>query len=351
MSLRLRNIKKTYNGFEIDVDFSAETGELVTLLGPSGCGKTTTLRIIAGFIRPDSGEIIVDGRIINELPPHMRKIGIVFQDYALFPNMNVFDNIAFGPRMQGWGRRDTVERVRSLLELVHLTGYERRPATQLSGGEQQRVALARALAPNPRLLLLDEPLSALDARLRKGLRGEIREIQKELKVTTIYVTHDQEEALAISDKIVVMRDGRVEQTGSPREIYERPRTPFVANFVGVSNLISGRLLGIESGYAIVEGPLGRFKAPPPRRPRDGDEVMLVFRPEDCRLARSGGEANLISGRVTTCEYLGDSIQLEIQTQNGKLTVKLDSAADCSLGDRVGIAFDPEDCWILEGDRA
>ncbi|GAH85320.1 unnamed protein product, partial [marine sediment metagenome] len=202
MSLRLDGIKKRYPDFKIDVSFNANDGEILTLLGPSGCGKTTTLHIIAGFIEPDEGRIFLNDNDVTYLPPHMRNVGLVFQDYALFPHMNVFSNIAFGLRMHGWSKKDMEKRVKNLLHLIRLLKYENRIVTELSGGEQQRIALARALAPNPDILLLDEPLSALDALLRKELRSEIKRIQRELKITTVYVTHDQEEALALSDKIV-----------------------------------------------------------------------------------------------------------------------------------------------------
>ncbi len=239
MSLRLQGVRKSYPEFTIHLDLQARRGEMLTLLGPSGCGKTTSLRLVAGFLHPEAGRILIGGKSVEGEPPHRRRIGIVFQDYALFPNLNVLDNVCFGPAVQGWERGRSRARGRELLELVHLAGYERRRVNTLSGGERQRVALARALAPRPRLLLLDEPLSALDAKLRRSLRQEIQAVQRELAVTTVYVTHDQEEALAISDRIAVMRAGRIEQIGSPEEVYRRPASLFVAGFIGQANLIPG----------------------------------------------------------------------------------------------------------------
>lgn len=224
-------------------DFSLEVaeGELVSLLGPSGCGKTTVLRCIAGFERPDAGRILVDDRVLNDVPPERRGIGMVFQTYALFPHMTVAENIAFSLMIRGRPREERERIVKQMVALVHLEGMEDRYPHQLSGGQRQRVALARALAMRPQVLLLDEPLSALDAKIREELRGEIRRIQKTLGITTLYVTHDQEEALAISDRVVVMNVGRIEQVGTPFEIYNTPRTPFVATFVGTMNLLPGWL--------------------------------------------------------------------------------------------------------------
>jgi len=279
MSLRLKDVVKEYPDFKLKIDLRVNKGELVTILGPSGCGKTTTLRVIAGFITPDKGNILVSDRPIDKLPPHKRQIGIVFQNYALFPNLNVLDNIAFGLKMQGVRRILREAKARKLLKLVHLQDYGGRKISQLSGGEQQRVALARALAVEPRLLLLDEPLSALDAKLRKGLRSEIRRIQRELAITTLYITHDQEEALALSDRIAVMRDGRIEQAGRPQEIYNEPANLFVAGFVGQANILKGTVRSIERGYALFNTALGDMRAPAPGGCYPGREMHLFFRPD------------------------------------------------------------------------
>lgn len=359
MSLELKNVMKHYPEFTMELSFHVESGELVTLLGPSGCGKTTTLHLIAGFITPDSGSITIDGHDVIGVPPHLRRIGVVFQDYALFPNMNVFSNIAFGLRMHNWDKAAIKKRLKELLKLIRLPGYEWREVNKLSGGEQQRVALARALAPNPQLLLLDEPLSALDAKLRKELRSDIKRIQRELQVTTVYVTHDQEEALALSDRIVVMHNGRIEQTGKPWDIYNRPETGFVASFMGMSNRIEGVVANTGGSYVELDTPEGRFFAPFPKKLGVGCCIALLFRPEQCRLVqvnegiqernasrvfpgvqsgkektlwRSGPggavmrqptvkhpEINTLTGTVTTCEYLGESTLIKIETEHGYYT--------------------------------
>ena len=349
MSLTLRGVKKSYPDFEIDVSFTAEKGELLTLLGPSGCGKTTTLHIIAGFIYPDMGEIVIDGQRVNEQPPYMRRVGLVFQDYALFPNMNVFGNIAFGLRMQGWNKTDTEKRVKYLLNLIHLPGYGKRNVTELSGGEQQRVALARALAPGPRILLLDEPLSALDARLRKDLRSEVKRIQRELKLTTVYVTHDQEEAFALSDKIVVIREGHVEQIGNASDVYNKPETRFTADFVGMSNKINARLIQQNGETAEFESSEGRFSVNFPGKLKTGLKVTILVRPEKCVLLKEKKGINAVNGMARNCEYLGESTYLEISTKNGMFTAKLPGKVSCTAGETVSIGFSPEDCWILAND--
>ncbi len=290
VSVELRGVIKRWDGFELRVDLSVKDGEFLTLLGPSGCGKTTTLRIIAGLERPDSGEVLFSGRDVTGLRPYERNIGIVFQDYALFPHMTVFKNIAFGLEMRKLQRAEIERKVRWALELVGLSGLENRYPEQLSGGQQQRVALARALVVEPDVLLLDEPLSNLDAKIRERLRSEIRRIQHELGITTIYVTHDQEEAMAISDRIAVMNVGRIEQVGEPLELYYRPRTEFVARFLGMSNILE---LEAENGVAR----LGNIEF------RVGVEgkVRVFFRPESV-LITEGKDAfvtgyELLPGRM------------------------------------------------------
>jgi ABC-type Fe3+/spermidine/putrescine transport system ATPase subunit len=362
MSLVLRRVRKRFPEFDVEVTLSAGKGELLTLLGPSGCGKTTTLNIVAGFIEPEGGTILIDGREVTRLDPRLRGIGMVFQDYALFPTMDVFANVAFGLGARGWGRAESARRVRELLALVRLERCERRKVTELSGGEQQRVALARALAPRPDILLLDEPLSALDALLRKELRGEIRRIQRELGVTTVYVTHDQEEALALSDTVAVMREGKVEQAGTPSEIYRRPETPFVAGFVGIGNLIPGRVGARRGGYRALVTRHGELRAPAHGSLRTGDGAFLLFRPESCVLGRAGtrrgGVSNRIEGRVRRCEYLGDGTLLEVaaevragekigdHTAGGVFTAKIPGLAACAAGERVSLLVSPGDCWLL-----
>jgi len=348
VSLNLEGIEKRYPELHLRLELHLPKGEILTLLGPSGCGKTSSLRLIAGFIRQERGRITLDGHPLDPLPPHRRNIGLVFQDYALFPHLDVRNNIGFGPRMQGWAGSEIRKRVGALLELVRLEGYESRKVGTLSGGEKQRVALARALAPKPRLLLLDEPLSALDAQLRQSLRNDIRRIQRELQVTTVYVTHDQEEALSISDRIAVMREGGIEQSGSPEEVYERPASLFVAGFVGKANLVRGILAGWEGGYALLRtahGPLrARWAANDRQPPRMGASAVLFFRPEHCRIRGSGG--NRFGGRVLRREYLGSQVRLEVESGGELYTVSLQEAAGASAGQGIELGIDPERCWLF-----
>ncbi len=344
MSLLLQGVRKSYPEFTIRLELEARAGELLTLLGPSGCGKTTSLRLVAGFLQPEAGRIFIGGQAVEGEPPHRRRIGIVFQDYALFPNLNVLDNVCFGPAVQSWERGRARERGRELLEMVHLGGYERRRVHTLSGGERQRVALARALAPRPRLLLLDEPLSALDARLRRSLRLEIQAVQRELGVTAVYVTHDQEEALAISDRIAVMRDGGIEQLGSPEEVYRRPASLFVAGFIGQANLVPGTVAGRAGRRVVLETSLGRLEAPagdPP--PARGERRVLFFRPEAARLGGKAG--NRFRGRVVSQEYLGAQVETGVEADGHRLVLSLPPGASAP-GQLVRFAVDPQDCWLL-----
>ncbi|WP_460128548.1 ABC transporter ATP-binding protein [Thermococcus prieurii] len=282
VSVELRNVSKRWDGFELRVDLSVKDGEFLTLLGPSGCGKTTTLRIIAGLEKPDSGRVLFGGTDVTGLEPNERNIGIVFQDYALFPHMTVFKNIAFGLEMRKLPRAEVERRVRWALELVGLEGLENRYPEQLSGGQQQRVALARALVIEPEVLLLDEPLSNLDAKIRERLRSEIRRIQRELGITTVYVTHDQEEAMVVSDRIAVMNVGRVEQIGEPLELYYKPRTEFVARFLGTSNILE---LEAENGVAR----LGNLEF----SVGVDEKVKVFFRPESVLITE--GEDATVTG--------------------------------------------------------
>ncbi len=350
MSLRIQTVEKIYPDFRLQLSFEVRQGELLALLGPSGCGKTTTLRLIAGFIDPDSGSLHMDGRRIDTLPAHRRGIGIVFQDYALFPHLNVGDNIAFGTCMQGWSRRDSKQRTEELLRLVSLKGYGKRKVTRLSGGEQQRVALARALAPRPHLLLLDEPLSALDAKLRKSLRKEILRVQRELSVTTLYVTHDQEEALVLGDRIAVMRDGHIEQIDTPERIYNRPRNLFVGTFLGQANIIQGRLAERKGELAVVKTSVGLLKASWPAEEFDvGDEIVVFFRPEHCSLGRD--RANRIRGRVIRKEYLGSHALVEVEVGGEPFTLDLSEEQSLSVGSDVEFSVDPGRCCLFPAARS
>jgi len=293
------------------IDLHIEPGEFFSLLGPSGCGKTTTLRLIAGFERPDSGRILLDGTDMAATPPHKRRVNTVFQSYALFPHLDVFDNVAFGLRRQRVRRHDIGGRVAKVLDAVRLTGLERRRPAQLSGGQQQRVALARALVLNPSVLLLDEPLGALDAKLRKALQLELKTIQEQFGITFVYVTHDQEEALTMSDRIAVMSDGHIEQVATPAEMYEAPQTAFVADFLGVSNLMTV----VVDGAAGVR--LGEFALRATGAVGVDGDCRAVIRPERVRVEpyESRGE-NRVPGMIERVVYLGSSEQLVIRLATG-----------------------------------
>jgi putative spermidine/putrescine transport system ATP-binding protein len=327
-------------------------GELVSLVGGSGCGKTTTLRMIAGFEEPDAGEIRFDDRLMNRVPPRKRGVGIVFQSYALFPTMTVAENIAFGLRVARWPEARLRERVAEMVALVRLEGLEGRYAHQLSGGQQQRVALARALARRPEILLLDEPLSALDAKIRLRLRSEIRRIQQDLGITAIYVTHDQEEALSIADRIAVMRDGRIEQVGTPEEIYAAPRSAFVADFVGISNLLRSRVVSAARGTVEWEGE--RFRAPVEDR-ADGEAVIISLRPEKLRLLAGGAgppDGNQLHGVVEVVTFMGPTVRLEVSVHGRPVWVDVPHGEGPRVERRkpVVLAFAPSDCVVLGAAR-
>jgi spermidine/putrescine ABC transporter ATP-binding subunit len=293
-------------------DLAVAPGELFTLLGPSGCGKTTLLRLLAGFYQPDAGEIRFGDRVVNGLPPYQRNIGMVFQNYALWPHMTVRGNVAYGLRLRRLPAAEIDRRVAEGLRKVNLTGLEARYPGQLSGGQQQRVALARALVLNPDILLLDEPLSNLDAKIRVQVRAEIRKLQRELRITTVYVTHDQEEALSLSDRVAVMKDGRVLQVGVPRELYERPRTRFVADFVGTNNLVAGEVEAADGERLVVRTPLGRLEAIG-AGPVAG-RCVLAIRPENVAIAAEAGPpgANALAGRVSLVSYLGNTLRYDVE---------------------------------------
>ena len=359
VKLTLRGLRKRFGATVAvdDVSLDIKPGELISLVGGSGCGKTTTLRMIAGFERPDAGDIVFDARRMNDVPPRKRGVGIVFQSYALFPTMTVAENIALGLRVARWPDAKVWGRVAEMIELTKLGGLERRYANELSGGQQQRVALARALARRPAVLLLDEPLSALDAKIRLRLRGELRKIQQDLSVTTIYVTHDQEEALSIADRIAVMRDGRIEQIGRPEDIYGAPRTDFVADFVGVSNLMSCRVLSSVTGEVEWEG--DRFRVPADALV-NGESVIVAIRPEKLRLIGAdvrGGESlkpgvNRLEGVLEVLTFLGPIVRVELTVHGRPFWVDVPHAATAGLSRRkpVTLAFDPTDCVVIAGSR-
>jgi spermidine/putrescine ABC transporter ATP-binding subunit len=330
-------------------------GEFLTLLGPSGCGKTTTLNMLAGFLRPDEGEILLGGRRVEHLPPYRRDTAMVFQQYALFPHLTVVENVAFGLEMRKVPKAEIARRVLRALEIVRLSGLgERRPA-QLSGGQQQRVALARAIVTEPTVLLLDEPLSNLDLKLRESLRLELKSIQRELGITAIYVTHDQGEALVMSDRIAVMNQGRIEQIGSPTEIYEAPKTAFVAEFIGTSNFLRGELAnGLEAGRELAsvtlrDGAVLRVRLNP-SGPTAG-EVLVMVRPEHLVLGGDEGAANALRAAIREVVYLGSSIRYVAELASGeRLTVEEQNrpgAARGSVGEMVTLRVAPEHCLVLD----
>src|SRR5215470_20135563 len=298
----------------IDLDMPA--GEFFTLLGPSGCGKTTTLRMIAGFEQPTSGRIMLDGADVARVPPHKRNVNTVFQSYALFPHLDVSKNVAFGLKHQKLDKEERQRRVRDALELVNLTEFANRKPNQLSGGQQQRVALARALVLRPKVLLLDEPLGALDARLRKDLQVELKALQAELGITFVFVTHDQEEALTMSDRVAVMNSGRVEQAGSPREVYEEPQTEFVADFLGVSNLLSGQAVATEPGACALKIGDRVLRAARGDTSAAG-EAKAMIRPERIAVEPHGVDGeNRIPGLVERAVFLGNSFELHVRILGG-----------------------------------
>ncbi|MGH8933068.1 MAG: ABC transporter ATP-binding protein [Egibacteraceae bacterium] len=321
------------------IDLDVEEGEFLTILGPSGCGKTTLLRILAGFERPDAGEVLLDGRTITSLPPNKRPLAMVFQSFALFPHLTVFDNVAYGLRIAKVPKAELRERVEVALMIINLAGLEDRLPSQLSGGQQQRVALARSIVVRPRVLLLDEPLSNLDARLREQMRAELRRIQRQLGITSIYVTHDQADAMAMSDRIVVMNEGKIEQIGTPTEVYERPASLFVADFIGQANVLEAEMKHVGDGTVTVgvldqELTIAAAVAPPP------GPITLVIRPEDVKIAPLALPAEVgdlcAIGRVRSHEYLGSLIQCVVQLRDGTVLIaripKRIGSADAFIGE-------------------
>ncbi len=355
-SVELRGVSKRFGDFVAvdELDLELGSGEFFTLLGPSGCGKTTTLRMIAGFERPSAGEIRIEGADVSGLPAHRRPTNTVFQSYALFPHLSVEDNVAFGLKRQKVGKAEIAERVRAELERVGLAAEARRRPAQLSGGMQQRVALARALVNLPKVLLLDEPLGALDLKLRKGLQVELKRIQREVGITFVYVTHDQEEALTMSDRIAIMNRGRIEQIGGPEEVYERPATSFVAGFIGVSNLLPGTVsaagtVKLESGPEVA-GETGTL-AP-------GAGCAAVVRPEKLRIDLAGDAAPAnggprVEGVVASSVYLGTATQIVVDLGAGvRMTVLVPNADEAERqrlpggGARVVLSWEPEHMHVV-----
>ena len=338
--IELRNISKKF-GDEVvldDISLNIKDKEFITFLGPSGCGKTTMLRIIAGFLEADSGQVIFEGKDIGALPPHKRQVNTIFQRYQLFPHLNVYENIAFGLRNRRMKEKDISKKVEEMLELVNLKGFQRRDIASLSGGQQQRVAIARALAVDPRVLLLDEPLAALDLKLRKDMQVELKNIQKRLGITFIFVTHDQQEALSMSDTVVVMNAGKIQQIGSPIDIYNEPKNAFVADFIGESNILDGVMLDdfkakfsgavfqcLDKGFAVNE------------------QVDIVIRPEDVDIVPV--EKGEIIGTVTSNTFKGIHFEMIVDIQNFKWMIQ--TTDYYPVGERIGIEIEPDAIHVMK----
>ncbi|MCI8691509.1 MAG: ABC transporter ATP-binding protein [Lachnospiraceae bacterium] len=338
--ITLKDVTVSYDGEQVLNGFNLEIhdGEFVTLLGPSGCGKTTALRTIAGFIRPDRGDVFFYERNITNLPPHKREVNTIFQKYALFPHLNVYENIAFGMRLKGRSEKEIKQTVHEMLAKVNLTGYAHRGIGQLSGGQQQRVAIARALANEPKVLLLDEPLGALDLKLRKDMQVELKKLQQETGITFIFVTHDQEEALSMSDTVVVMDGGVIQQIGTPTDIYNEPRNAFVADFIGESNILDGIMLEDYSVkfaghvFRCLDGGFGR-----------NTPVDVVIRPEDIRVVEP--DSTLITGDVTAVTFKGVHYEIIVDVAGFKWMIQ---STECRhVGDRIGLSLTPNDIHVMK----
>lgn len=350
-TLELKNITKKFGNFTAvnNMNLNVGDGEMVALLGGSGCGKTTTLRIIAGFIDEFEGSILVDGKEINHIPTHKRNMGVFFQNYALFPHMNTFDNVAFGLKMQKIPKNIIKEKVQKILELVKMTGMEGRYPRELSGGQQQRVALARALVTEPNVLLLDEPLSNLDAKLRMEMQIEIKRIQRELKITTIIVTHDQEEAISLADRVVVMNAGKILQVGKPKEVFDRPASLYVADFMGFSNFIEGQVTDVDntkikldcSGQELIlSGAYSTGFA-------SGDKVTISIRPENITLSNVNSD-NVLKGKVKNVTYKGTVTRMEIEgIFTETIFLNIHDNEGYEVGDVITITFPSEKLIIYK----
>ncbi len=337
--ISLQNIEKSFDGETVLQNFSLDIagGEFVTLLGPSGCGKTTTLRIIGGFVRPDAGDVLFNGVKINDLPPHKRQVNTIFQKYALFPHLNVYDNVAFGMRVHGKSEKEIRSRVGEMLRMVNLDGFAHRNVNLLSGGQQQRVAIARALANDPKVLLLDEPLGALDLKLRKDMQAELKKIQQQTGITFLFVTHDQEEALSMSDQVVVMDKGSIQQIGTPLDIYNEPKNAFVADFIGESNIIDGVM---REDYLVEFS--GRGFQCVDKGFAPNEPVDVVIRPEDVDIIPPDGEH--LSGVVQTVNFKGVFYEIIVDVQGFKWMIQTTDFE--RTGAKIGISIQPDEIHVM-----
>ncbi len=338
--IKLQNISVAFDGEQIlnSLNLEIKDKEFITLLGPSGCGKTTTLRLIAGFLEPDSGDVIFEGEKINGVPAYRRQVNTIFQRYALFPHLNVYENVAFGLRVQKMPEKEIRQKVEEMLKLVNLTGFEKRNIATLSGGQQQRVAIARAIANHPKVLLLDEPLAALDLKLRKDMQKELKKIQEQLGITFIFVTHDQEEALTMSDRVVVMDKGVIQQVGTPQDIYNEPQNAFVADFIGESNIVDGVMLKdyyVEFSGAKFECLDKGFQA--------NENVDVVVRPEDVDIVPV--EKGMLKGTVTSVSFLG--VHYEIIVDIGGFKWMIQTTDEHFVDQKVGLYIEPDDIHIMK----
>lgn len=350
--VELKSVAKRFKDFVAaeDINISVKPGEFLTLLGPSGCGKTTTLRMIAGFEQPSEGEVWVNGQMVNHVEPYKRDVNTVFQNYALFPHMNVFNNIAYGLRMKKVPKSEIKERVEKILKLVQLEKFASRKPDQLSGGQKQRVAIARALVNNPKVLLLDEPLGALDLKLRKQMQVELKHLQQELQITFVYVTHDQEEALTMSDRIIIMNEGVIEQIGSPTEIYERPKTRFIADFIGETNLFQGTVVRVDDQYVFLNCDSHEMKVCHEFGSHISDEAYVAVRPEKIKvLAAPEKEMTVIKGLFQEKIYVGSVTKLIFALPNGQhVTVNEteESRKAMATGEQFYVGWHPQDAVLL-----
>jgi len=361
MEIRVSNLNKDYiaEGTRItalaDLDLTIPANRIFTLLGPSGCGKTTLLRCIVGLEMPDSGEITIGGEVVFSkekrifVPPEKRGLSMVFQTYAIWPHMNVFDNVAYPLQVKKESKEEIRRKVAKTLRFVQLEGFEDRPATKLSGGQQQRVALARALAPEPKVILFDEPLSNLDAKLREETRKELRSFLTKLKITAVYVTHDRIEALSLSDDIAVMRAGRIVAIGSPKEIYFDSEERFVADFIGRANLIEGKVVSVEADGALIRTAMGTIACRKQIGSHPGSAVTVCIRPEFITVIQgeSGTGQNAFRGRVESLVFIGEAYEGEIKVGGTRLIARIEPTASLKEGDEIGLHIDPRQCSILE----
>jgi spermidine/putrescine ABC transporter ATP-binding subunit len=352
--LHLERIVKKYGNVKAvdDLSLKVQDRELLTLLGPSGCGKTTILRCVSGFVKPDSGDIYLGDRKITEIPPQKRGIGLVFQNYALWPHMTVFQNLAFGLKIKKLSKNEIRQKVEHALALVQLEGFGDRYPRQLSGGQQQRVALSRALVLEPDILLLDEPLSNLDALLREQMRFEIAHIHKQAGITTIYVTHDQTEAMVISDRIAVLEKGRIMQLGTPLEIYSKPANKFVAGFMGTTNFIHGKVISFDKDYAEVTTDDGVTLTGRVRELKKGDEVDVAIRPESIKFLSpaeaktTSHEPNLYEAEVVRASYIGELIDYQLKIKKHLIRARGEVRTPYAVGERIVIRLDPDQLAVL-----